>query len=56
VSLAEPEISVVYLSTKAKLVKERDSLVQTSKKLARDLAKVTTGTPFCDHILALPAF
>ena len=30
---------------KAKLVKERDSLAQTSKKLARDLAKVTAS---CD--------
>jgi hypothetical protein len=27
-------------SAKAKLAKERDSLAQTSKKLARDLAKV----------------
>ena len=32
-------------SAKAKLVKERESLVQTSKKLARDLAKVTAATP-----------
>jgi len=32
---------------KAKLVKERDSLAQTSKKLARDLAKVIA---FCDVI------
>ena len=34
-------------SAKAKLVKERDSLAQTSKKLARDLAKVIA---FCDVI------
>jgi hypothetical protein len=39
-------------SAKAKLVKERDSLAQTSKKLARDLAKVIT---FCDVIkLSVP--
>jgi hypothetical protein len=39
---------------KAKLVKDRDSLVQTSKKLARDLAKVTFL--IWHHVLPLPAF
>uniref|UniRef100_A0A453FLF1 At4g15545-like C-terminal domain-containing protein n=1 Tax=Aegilops tauschii subsp. strangulata TaxID=200361 RepID=A0A453FLF1_AEGTS len=38
------------LDDNAKLVKERDSLVQTSRKLARDLAKVTLET-FKRHLM-----
>ena len=37
-------LSRLISSAKAKLAMERDSLAQTSKKLARDLAKVTA---FC---------